>query len=233
MNVQMSINTKEVIEYLQEVGYGRQTEYVISKGLNTLANKIQATIRQRIEQKFKLRRRQWILNRVYISKEDRATKTNWSVTIQIKEDNNILSKFEEGGDKVAINGKKYLAIPNDRVFKGKIIRGTDPLRIQNLQLKNVGSNMEGDLGTYLTHDKDTGTPIIAQRIEKGMKGRGISKRGLNKHFGSRILYTLVKKSKIPARLEFVKTAQEVADKETNAIFNDVLQQAIQSAKRRG
>jgi len=221
----VNVDLTPVTSYLLALEQPEQIPFAVAKSLNDLARKIQAEIRTRMTASFTLRKRQWMLNRIYINKTDRATKTSWSVTIQVQEPYNILSKFEAGGERVAVNGRKFLAIPNPATFgRGSI---PDELRIKNLHLKTIGNETKGDNETFMIDSKRTGVPLILQDVwnQKGKKKRGMNKGTLN-----RILYTLVSRVKVPAKLNFVTTAQQVIDAEAMGIFKANIEFALRTAK---
>jgi hypothetical protein len=238
-SISISVDVQSVVEWMEST-CPKSVGFAVSYGLNQLANVIQDRIRQGIIARFKLQRKTWILNRVYISKQDRASKTDWSVTISISEPRDILSKFEYGGEHVPFEGHNHLAIPNAQVFKS-VIRSDDPLTIRNLAIKETKPNhLQGLYGSFIVKDKTTGTPLVLQdmsainyknagnlktlkKLERGMKTK-------DPRIGNRILYTLVKSSKVPAKLEFIDTAKQAIDANCNTIMSNAVQEAIRTSK---
>jgi len=224
--ISITVDTSPITDYLTNLQKEDQIQFAVSKSLNDLARSIQSRIRDNMRQSFTLRKTQWVLNRIYISTVDKATKTKWSTVISVNEPYNILAKFEEGGEKVSVGGHRYLAVPNAKSF-GKATP-PDELRIKNLNLKAIGNEMKGNNETFLIHSKRTGVPLILQDVwnQKGKKRKGINKWTLN-----RILYTLVPKVRIPAKLNFVATAQSVIASEAIGIFEKNVNLAIQTARK--
>jgi hypothetical protein len=235
----VEVDVKPVVEWLESAA-PKQVAFGVSYGLNKLALEIQSAIQASIERRFNLRRKTWVLHRIYISKADRATKDNWVVIIKVDEPRDILNKFEDGGTHFPYNGHNHLVIPNKTIFKD-IIRSSDPLSIRNLQLKETKPNhLQGNYGTFLIDSKTTGTPLVLQDMSAiAYKNAGNLRtlkkleRGLNKkdpRIGNRILYTLVKSSKVPAKLEFITTANHIVDTRLADVMTDAVDHAIRTAR---
>ena len=228
--INVQVDTEDVRAYLKEIGAERQQGFVISLALNRLANLAQKAERENdLAKNFKIRRKQFVMNKVYINKVDRANKNSWTVTIQIKEDYPQISLFETGADKVPFHSQ-YLALPNRQVFGGRIIQQDDELSIRNLHLKNIGSRVEGDSETFIINSKRTNVPLIIQDcFANGERKKKM--RGMNKHLGNRILYTLIRKSRLPVRLHFVETVSNSVKQNYEQVFTDALTQALKTAKK--
>ena len=228
--INVRVDTSDIRAYLSSIEKDNQAGFTISLALNRLANLAQKAERENdLAKNFKIRRKQFIMNKVYISKVDRATKSSWSVIIQIKEDYPQISLFETGADKVPFHSQ-YLAVPNKAVFGNRIIQSDNELAIRNLHLKNIGNRVEGDMETFLIHSKRTGTPLIIQDcFANGEKKKKM--RGMNKHLGNRILYTFIKRAKMPVKLHFVQTVANSVQQNYDEVFAAAIAQALKSAKR--
>ena len=221
------VDIQPVIDWLENTA-PKQIAFAVSQGLNKTALAIQEHIRLHIIDKFKLRRKNWVLNRIYISPTNRATKTRWSVTIEVQEPRDILNKFEAGGQVFPHEGHAHIAIPNAKVFRS-IIAADDPLTIKNLQLRETTPNhIQGLEETYLIKSKATGVPLIVQDVARKTKGKRA--RGQNKFLQSRILYTLVKKETLPAKLEFISTAVATVNRQMDSIISDAVQLALRTGR---
>ena len=112
INVQVDI--KDVTAYLR--GMERQMQFALVKALNKTANDAQSAVRKGIEQRFVLRKKEFILRTVKIPKEARAdTRSNkYDVDVMIDPQKDVLAKFEAGGEKRAIDGKA-IAIPTTAI----------------------------------------------------------------------------------------------------------------------
>lgn len=121
--INIQVDASKALSYLQRLS--QQAPFATSRALNAVANHAQADIRQGIQQRFTLRRPQFVLNTVKINREDRATKTKLDVTVRIDPERNILAKFEKGGTKQAKDGR-HIAIPttNLRRTKADIVQRT-------------------------------------------------------------------------------------------------------------
>lgn len=240
-SITFSVDLQSAVDWL-ESACPKSLGFGISLGLNTLALAIQDRIRQGIIDRFTLRRKAWILNRVFIAREDKATKTSWSTTISINEPREILSKFEEGGEHVPFQGHAHMAIPNKNVFKS-IIRADDPLTIKNLKIKETSPNhLQGLYGSFIIRDKNTGTPLVMQdmvSLSSGYFGplsqahtkkvmRGLGKKDPRQ--GNRILYTLVKRSTLKPTLQFVETASQVINSQMDQIMSIAIETAIRTSR---
>lgn len=232
--VSIRLDTKPI-----EAALGTQMEtqipFAVSLWINRLANAAQAAVRTRMKGQFRLKREDFNLKAIYISKVDRATKSSWRVVIQVLDRAGYLDKFEQGGDKVALGGRKYLAIPNDKVFSDGIVDQGNPLRIKNLHLhKDEFGRLLGDQRTFLAPLRGgQGSAGIFQRMgENPKKGRGKAQggRGSGPDPGIRLLYKLISKAKIPAKLEFVQTIQTAVDEQSSTILNDAFAEAMRTAR---
>jgi len=196
---------------------GQRAGYAIASGLNQLANKAQAAERAHMAKAFNLRREQFNLRAIYISKADRADATTWRVVIQVKlPGNRHHLQDHEGGQVRVPHGGKFLWQPNQDVFKSKIIGSGNSLAPKNLNLRRgKGGTLQGDHRTFLI--KTNGQRFILQRQGRRQGGtvRGrdeagrytIRKRRRNSKGNgqTRLLYRLVQRVKLPARLAFVTT----------------------------
>jgi len=161
-----------------------QLPYAISRALNLTANDAQEAQRQQMRKSFRLKREQFNLRGVYISKSDRADKSTWRVVIQIGQKQDYLAKFEQGGQKLPTAGRKHIAVPNKAVFGGRALKPGDPLRPKNLHLKTTPTGqVKGDQRTFVVAVKG-GQKAILQRVDKDASGklsRGARTKGGKKH----------------------------------------------------
>lgn len=213
----------------------RQAPYALSLALNRLANKAQAAERERLKSAFTLRRVDWNLQGIYISKADRATKTSWKVVIQVQGNRSYLNKFEQGGEKLPQFGRHTLAVPNSQVFRGGFVPKDSPLRPKALHLKRFGQAWRGDQGTFVAPMRGrTGEQGIFQRLGKTEKGRQKTNRRVKGREGTdsnvRLLYTLVQRVPIKAKLEFINTVTGTIDREWQQTVNDAVREALRTAR---
>jgi hypothetical protein len=228
----------------------KQLPYAISLAINRVANKAQDAEREHMRQSFHLRRESFVLRGVKIAKADRATKTSWQCIIQLAYPDNrhFLDEHEEGQDRTRYGGKR-LWQPNTQVFRSKIIGRANPLSPKRLGLhRDAGGRIVGNERTFLVRTR--GQVLVLQRTDRGMDGR--SRRGLksmtldNVHVGvgpkrkrdraihrtagTRLLYRLVSRVRIPARLEFVKTIGDTVQREWMPTLSDAIADAARGAK---
>lgn len=224
----------------------RQVPFAMKQALNTLANEAQRTVREGLQERFKLRRSEWNLRGIYIAKNDRASKTTWRVVIQVSEKTNYLDKFEKGGDKLPVGGHAYLWEPNDKVFKNRILPQGDPLRPKNLNLhRDPHGRVIGDNRTFLAKTGNSEMPfVVVQRREAPHKGftKG-SMKSLNLNsFGRKqlqakkrgeatvTLYKLRKRIPVKAQLQFVPTITKVVQSRFRQVFATELASAMRTAR---
>ncbi len=227
----------------------RQLPYAVSLALNRVANKAQASEREHIKKSFRLRKETFVLQGVKISKQDRANKNTWRVIISLAypDDRQFLAPHEKGGAKVRHGGKR-LWVPNAEVFKSKIIGRANPLHPKNLQLRlQADGRIQGEQRTFLVRSK--GQVLILQRTDRGLskKGSRLSSltldnvhvgigprrkkdKAIHRTGGTRLLYRLVSRVPIKARLQFVSTITHTAQAEWPSVMREAMADAIKGAK---
>lgn len=231
-----------------------QAGFGIALGLNRLANEGQKAEQRHIRRAFRLRREQFVVRGVKISKANRATKTSWRVVIQLAypDDRPFMDQHEKGGFRTR-HGGRFLWQPNQQVFRSKVIAASNPLHPKNLHMhKTDKGQIKGDQRTFMVKTA-SGQRLVLQREDRRLDGR--SKRGLKgltldnfaggmgprrkketrsirRTGGTRLLYRLVERVKIPADLRFVDTiGKEVAAKQ-GVIMQRALLDAMRTARRR-
>jgi hypothetical protein len=243
--IRFSIDARAVQAALQDVEV-RQIPYIMKLGMNALGNAAQQSVREGLQARFTLKRKTWNLNAIKIEKLDRATKTNWRVILRLDPRASYLEKFEEEGYHHPFGGRNYLWVPNERVFRKRIIMATNPLHPKNLNMRQVGGRVIGDQRTYMIRTS-TG-PMVLQRMGTG-KGRYFrdssikkltldsfgQKRGgklmRDKTKGTQVLYVLRSSVRVPLKLEFVWTISKVVRAQATPIFREALGKALRTARR--
>ena len=96
--IRVHVDPRAVLGWLSDA-QERQLPFAVSLALNRVANQAQVAERENIKRSFKLRRESFVLKGVKISKQDRATKSSWRVTIQLAypDDRHFLDQHEVGG----------------------------------------------------------------------------------------------------------------------------------------
>lgn len=228
-NIHVTIDTREVEDYLKRLGHENQLPYALSLAINNTLKKIQEEVRQALADKLTLRRVKWNMAAIKINKQDFATKTKLYGKIHISDIADNLARLATGTDHLPFKGKKYLSIPNSEVFGNKIINKTNPLKPSNLKLADTPRGTQGLLGTFLVEKKGTGTPLILQRTKKqGSKGKG--KKGTNRQTGVRLLYTLVEKTKTPHKIDWTGIVSRVISAHLQEEIVKAMNHAIETAK---
>jgi hypothetical protein len=250
--LQIKVHTAKCLTELTETKE-RHIPFAVSRALNLLANDAQNAEREHIQANFKVRR-PWVLQGVYISKADRATKTSWAVTIQIQGDRDFLNRFERGDTKFPLHGK-WLWLPNRDVFGDQVISRSNPLHPKNLHFEPdpKGGEMQGNSRTFMVHGTGKRGPLVLQRMSSS--GKGVTQRigegfrtgpaGRNtssgrftngeasKHMrrgGVRMLYVLISRAKIPVRLKFVETITSTVESQWSSRLTESISYALNTAR---
>jgi hypothetical protein len=240
----VSVDPSSLLGSLSEMNQ-RHIPFIVSKALNAIANDAQKAEREHIQSP-------WVLQGVYISKADRATKSSWAATIQIQGDRDFLTRFERGDLKYPTHGK-WVWVPNADVFKGQVVLYSDPLHPRNLMFqRSKGGQMQGNDRTFMVHGKKGG-PLVLQRISRAGKGvsqrigQGYVRKGSGRDVGTgrftagatskrvrgggvRMLYTLVSKVKIPVRLQFVEIVTNTVVAQWEGRLSEAMNYALNTAK---
>ena len=229
MKINVTFNTKPILDYLETLGQSRQGPFILSQTLNLMAKKVQANLRKDFETNLTLRRKSWILQQVKLKDGKWSTKTRLSVTIELTDSATFISPMEEGKDHLPINGKKYLVFPNSKSFGNKIIGRNDLLNVKNLNLHSTPHGTQGNQRTFIINSKATGTPLIMQRVSAD--AHRSYKKGRSKSTGLRMLYTLIKMSKRPKKINWYSTATNTIHSEFTTTAASVMSQALRDAKK--
>lgn len=229
----------------------QQAPFAVSRALNRIANAGQSAEQAHMRESFHLRRESFVIRGVKIDKADRATKSSWRVVIQLAypDQRHFMDEHEQGGERQRFGGGR-LWKPNPEVFKSKIIGRSNPLHPSMLHLhKDAKGRIIGDQRTFLIKTKGNGKMLVLQRQDRGLDGR--TKRGLktltldNIHVGmgprmkrerefrrtngTRLLYMLVSRVRIPAKLEFVTTISKVVNEQLEPMLRQSFDEAVRDA----
>lgn len=234
LSMKINLDTTPVLEAIG-TKMESQTPFAVSLWINRLANAGQAAERQHMKQRFHLNREDFNLRAIYISKADRATKTTWRAVIQVQARAGYLGKFEEGGEKVAIGGRRYLAIPDETVFPDGIVPRGSELKLRKLNLhKDDHGRLIGDQRTFLAPLRNGGQAAgVFQRTGKDTRSSAAKKKGVKDAAGDagvRLLYKLVGRARIPAKLDFYQTVADTVAARSKDILNDAFAEAMRTAR---
>lgn len=189
------------------VGFEKQIPYVMSTTINNTLLDAQQVEQERMLQTFIVRRPNFIKNSVKMiqfAKKDTLTGVLGIADIGGKPTADILSKFEDGGQKTSKTGGK-VAIPTEVVVSNKSGLVTKAKRPR--QLKN----------SFKIHTKG-GDDLIMQR-----KGKG-------KRETIQVAYVLKQSVPIDSRLLFHRTAEQVINANMERHFANAYQRAIASSR---
>jgi hypothetical protein len=199
----------------------RQYPFAASLALNNLANAGQQAQRVLVRREFTLRQETFILNTIKrFPGEDFATKRKLSAGYRVDPRRDFLAKFEAGGEKHAIQGKSYVAVPLPdlrRTKKGLVPRSLYPSKFKPFADQASGISL-GQQRTFIVPTKK-GNRVLLQRFG-GTRGRR----------GVRALYLFVPSVHIDPTLQFQQTAETVARSEWPRLFADALAHALETAR---
>lgn len=222
--IHVRVDPRAVLGWLTDA-QERELPWAMTLALNKVANKAQDAEREHMKRSFKLRRETFVLRGVKINKQDRATKSSWRVVIQLAypDAQPFLDQHELGGYRTRFTGKR-LWQPNPSVFQSKVIGRANPLHPKNLKLaKDKSGRIIGKERTFLV--RTSSQILVLQRVDRrltkpsarrvrsltlenvavGMGPHRRKEKGISRTGGTRLLYRLVERVKIPARLQFVST----------------------------
>jgi len=227
--LRIQLDTAPILAQLKELGQERQLNFILSKTLNTLAIKVRDNLRADFKNSLHLRHTSWVLNQIGIKPKTYSTKTRLIVKIDLSDAGSFLSAFEMGQQHLPLNGHTFFAIPNAKTMGRSVIMPGNPLSVHNLNLQESKRGLQGLQRTFMVKSKETGTPVILQRVGPEVKGKG--KKGLGAD-GLRLLYTLVRESKRPRKIHWRDTANLTVEHEQVGIFAEVMAQALADAKKK-
>lgn len=247
----MRVDPKAVLGDL-DTAQTKQLPYAVSLALNRVANLGQKAQQAKMAAALHLRRETWVFRSIKIMKADRATKTSWSVIIQVaREFLEVANRLETGMDHLPRVGDHFF-VPNVDVFQRKVITTANPLHPMNLHFKKRGKQMVGNKDTFMIHTRARGTTLVLQRMAKGARGisQSVSGGGLRgargrdaqgritsggavkgiRRGGVRLLYTLVSRAKVPAKFEFYSTISRTVSMNWDAEMHRAMNDAMKSPK---
>lgn len=241
--------SQELLAAFDEVS-ARNLPYAMKLGMNALGVAAQGAMKERLQREFELRRVPWNVNAIKIDKGGFATKTKWRVKIFLDPRASYLEKFEESGIHEPFGGRNYLWVPNDAVFRKRIIEARNPLHPKNLHMhpRNHGDGLIGDQRTFMIRS-NSGKLLVFQRLGSGQgtyfTPSSISRITLDRYgkkrngalvksrvAGTRLLYRLTDKVKVPLKLEFVDTITNTVTERAVPIFREAIGQAMRPVRRR-
>lgn len=236
-----------------------QLPYAISLAVNWTALSAQRDIRTNVRQAFILRKPTFILNTIKIEKYDFANKrTPWTFRVKVDDGRykggttrDLLAKFEDGGTRLRNDPTFPFAIPSTNARPN--VRDLVPRNMFPTALRLVASR--GVVGSFKTEGgkrkKIFGTlPALQKRTKRGIlqwRGKrrtfvldprehmGVAVWGVYQRTGPKdqdvqLLWTYKQRLPIPARLRFVKTAEETVRRETTRNFERAYARAVATAR---
>lgn len=199
----------------------RQVPFVNSLALNLVANDFQKAEQQSIQRNFTLRQPNYVLNTVKRKPGvDFATKENQTAAVRIDETRDVLAKHETTHEKVAIQGKPYVAVPSTELRRNK--RGLIPKKFFPSSFKPFVDHPSG-----ITTGEDRTVIVPTKGGNRLLLQRFGGSRG--KH-GSRALFLFVPSVTIHERLHFYANAIATARSAWGPAVRQVWQRAIRTSR---
>jgi len=197
----------------------KQIPFATSRAINKTALDVQVAMRTHMHSVFTVRRPGYIDKAVKI--KPFATKNSPTAVIAIDppgERDDILEKFEQGGEKRPVSGQR-LAVPVDaRRSKRGIVTAADRIKAMNFKPHGRSGNVfVGDRNTIMIK-KPGGRGVILRRVGRGKNAR------------ARVLYVLQPRVRIKALLRFEQTTVRVVSKNFAGNFAAAWQEAIATAR---
>lgn len=198
--INVQVDEKAVVDALK--AFEKQIPFAMSKALNDTANDAQKAIQDSLQQRFTLRRPDFIKRTIKRNREDFATKTKLEAVVRIDPTRDMLAKFEDGGTKTPRSGAA-IAIPTENVRRTKAQIVSESQRPKWLIATGKGISYGGKL-----------------LLKKG-RGRG-----------ARLLvgYIFKKAVRIPRSLGFVATATTAVDRHWVRRAEDAVARTLQTLR---
>jgi hypothetical protein len=189
-----------------------QLPFATSLALNNLAMSAQAAIRTHYQTAFTLRRPDFI-EKQGAKIMQFATKRDPAAVLGIDPKADFLTKFETGGQRPKRG--THIAIPSlvRRNKRDIVTRGNRPRSL----ISRLGQK-KGAGGVFVDRTEEGRQPGVYQRTGRG--GR----------VGLKLLYAFETSAILPASLQFIQTAQRVAETEWPTIFEAALDQALRTSR---
>lgn len=210
----------------------RQFPFAMMKALNQLALRGQQIQREHQEKVFEIRQQQYFKYAVKIPKGGFATKKRLTSRVTITppmskvggQKHDIFQRQEKGGIRVAIQGRKYLAIPQEdvpRTQTGLVRASGKPLNLKRTFFVQFKGNVLG----------------MFRRIGKRQKGftavaPGV-RLGLRQDPNVQFMYLLIPRANIQAVYDFYTNMELNFRVNWEKIFNSELIKAFATANVRG
>ena len=204
----------------------KKLPYATNNALTRTAKELVEVERGALKSEFQVRK-QFILNRVKITKFSRANDLNTRVAIDsnVQGGKLLLSTFEEGGEKLPELGSE-LAIP---LTGGPARRSFSEKVLPSLLYKSLNMQRHVTAAGKIQYKGDRRTFVIAgvgifQRIASKTRGSRSKKQFASKGETLRakatavLVYSFKKTAPLKARMHFVKTAREFVAKRFSQIW---------------
>lgn len=221
--INVSIDARPLIKDMDALAQ-RQLPYALMKTINATAEDFQAAQQENVARRFTLRRPTFVMNTIKIERQNFATKDNLRAIVGIDPSRDVLSKFEDQGQKTPMFSGHALAIP----IEAK----------RNKQ--DIVQNSMRPKALHLTFDNKSIGPVGGIKFAKGIKGTfliqkadgsgGIFQRQGPGRGGVHLLFKLMTKVPLPRTLTFVLTAKRVVAERMPINWERWLGEALRTAR---
>ncbi len=222
--LQINLDPTDALGYLTDQRQ-EQLPFAVSKALNAVSRAAVKAEQDHIQSHYRIRR-DWVLRGIQTLKW--STKRDLVVIVGVSEDRDFLNWSEVGTSNRTPMHSQYHWIPNEQVLGSGVIGKANRMNPVNLHFDAQG---QGPNRTFLAHTPKG--PLVMQRTSSN-KARGVSQRikggGTSKSGGVRLVWTLVKRWKVPARLQFTTTVTTTVSREWPEVMRSAMADAMRSAK---
>lgn len=213
----------------------RQLPFAVSVAINRTAKDVQDAERAGLRARFIIRR-DWVVQGITIPKFSDKGEAAPTAVVAVDASRSFLDKFEAGGQKIALNPERPIAIPSLAVRPARTdlparalypsalglvpVRGVTGIRPARSHVTARGvMQLKGKRRTFVLNETMYGVqvPGVYQRFGPG------------KH-DFRLLWAYKARIPIPALLEFQKTAVEVVTDKWATNFQNALEHALATAR---
>lgn len=219
----VTIDPKQWVKDLDDLAM-RQVPFALSLAINAVAQDVEAEQQEHVARSFTLRRPTFVLNQIMMRRTDFARKDSLIATVRINPDRDLLSKFEDQGERRPQYAGHALAVPIEaKRSKQDIVQNSMRPRALHLTILpnaigGVGAQVAKGLKRTFLIQKSDGTGGIYQR-----QGRG---KGSSVH----LLFSLKTRVPLPRSLKFFETAKRVCAERFPIQWEKALAHALRTAR---
>lgn len=249
MNLSISLDISKATAFLTDVEQ-RQIPFALARALNVTATEFQDEVRRGISGRFVLRQPKFILDSVKIERGNFATSKGFktgggkfTATVSIGGEGSshrnagLLVKYEEGGEKISADPNAPIIIPTQALrpsFAELPPRNLYPKNLRLIERRSVDGTLPAHVhrtkrGVEQLQGKQR-TFVLDPRTNIGSRVWGVFQRYGPKRSDIRLIWRYKTRIQIPARLQFMDTAQRIVPERFAENFKMMLAIALNTAR---